>query len=163
MIGRIDATGLDRLSARLAQLAENIRPGGRAINQLKGDLNRIVVEGVQEALLQGIGPDGSTVAPLAASTVKRRTGSGPPRVPHGTSSRLYRNVVGVWDDAGGRQVLRVGFASVPFANYLHGGTGRMPARPIGVTPAMRERIAQRIARFPDDLRRSGGGRPVAVG
>lgn len=52
-----------------------------------------LVLGNREAILAGLSPDGRPVAPLKPSTLKRRTGTGPPRAPHGASSRVVADYV----------------------------------------------------------------------
>ncbi len=88
-------------------------------------------EGNRAAILAGQSPDGSAVAPVKPSTMKRRGGSGPPRAPHGSSSRsVARYVVDVVRSVAGVLTFRghwPGFERE--IQSLNDGSKRMAPRP----------------------------------
>jgi hypothetical protein len=87
-------------------------------------------EGNRAAILAGESPDGSTVAPLKPATMKHRGGAGPPRAPHGSSSRVVRDYVVMASVCVGRITFTGSWPNFgPIVEAFDQGTGRMPARP----------------------------------
>lgn len=88
-------------------------------------------EGNRAVIMAGVSP-GSTakVAPLAASTLKRRKGDGPPRAPMGEGSRVVSGcAVNIITGVGRLEITKSYPTLGRIADYLDEGTPRMPARP----------------------------------
>lgn len=76
---------LERLQT-LAQRSGDLSP-------LRESVRRRLLEGNAQAILAGQTPQGQPVRPLAASTLRRRKGTGPPRAPRGRQSRVIAGYV----------------------------------------------------------------------
>lgn len=88
-------------------------------------------EGNARMLLAGKNPDGTDTAPLRPSTLARRKGDGPPRVPRGRNSRAIKGcVVTAAVAAGQLRFLKSWPSFTPVVDYLSLGTRRMAARPV---------------------------------
>jgi hypothetical protein len=114
-----------KLSERCAAIAR--RCGD--LSPLAAPVRERLVEGNRAAVLAGVSPDGRPVAPLAASTLKRRRGTGPPRAPRGAASRVVAGYVVAVDAGPGRLTFTGSWPAFPQVDYLDRGTRRMPPRP----------------------------------
>jgi hypothetical protein len=141
----------DKLAAVLREAEAGVRPGSHALTSFRADVHKLAVDGAKRALLEGLGPEGSATGALAQSTLKNRVGTGPPRVPRNSGSRIYQGLVGEWGSQGGRSVLEVGVQGVDFAGFT------LAARPLGIHPEAMRGIGDRLARLPGDIVKSGGG------
>jgi hypothetical protein len=109
---------------RLADLAR--RCGD--LTPLREPVRQILVDGNRERSLAGTDPQGRSFAALAASTLRRRRGTGPPLAPRGAQSRVVTAYeVDVLAGAG-RLSFTGSWPSLPWMEYHHSGTARMPAR-----------------------------------
>jgi hypothetical protein len=109
---------------RLADLARKCGD----LTPLREPVRQILVDGNRERSLAGTDPQGRSFASLAASTLRRRRGSGPPLAPRGAQSRVVTAYeVDVLAGAG-RLTFTGSWPSLPWMEYHHTGTARMPAR-----------------------------------
>jgi hypothetical protein len=141
----------DKLAAVLREAEAGVRPGSRALTSFRADVDKLAVDGVKRALLEGLGPDGSDTKALAESTLRNRAGTGPPRVPRNSGSRIYQGLTGEWGSQGGRSVLEIGVQGVDFARFV------LADRPLGIHPEAMRAIGDRQTRLPGDIIKSGGG------
>lgn len=124
---------------------------GLDMHGLAEDIGLIVYEDNAEARLSGVDMDGATMAPLAPSTIKTRSGDGPPLVPDFGGSRAIQDftiritdidadaiaITGSWPDTPFIQFHQSGYTSL--------GGNPVPARPIvGVRPVAGARIADQF-------------------
>ncbi len=103
---------------------------------------------------QGIGTDwhGSPLAPLKASTLKRREGNGPPLAPHDLSSRIFTNPVINASGAGGQLAVEMSWKGIPWLGFHMTGTKWMAQRNIvGIRPETLDRIQGVCLEYFDDL------------
>lgn len=162
----------DALARRCQEIQEAARPGSRALNAMRKDMARIVVDDHREMMLRGVDGRGRERAQLADSTQEdRRRGPGPSLIPNRERSRFYRNVETLWQTVGGVMVLvkrlfnivdKKGRSIIEY--HLNGATKRgsrwrLPKRDVrGITPRGWARLRERQRQFVQDLVRSGGGR-----
>jgi hypothetical protein len=102
------------------------RPGG-----LAGELEELFRRGKREQLLAGRDADGDPFAPLAASTLEHRDGSGGPLVPHGDGSRVLTLLrIEVTAEAG-RLRVEQSWPGLGWIRWHMSGTRDMPRRDPG--------------------------------
>lgn len=119
------------------------------------ELERVLVADNREGLLAGTDGDGRPLAPLAASTLKKRKGTGPPLIPQFTASRAIANyrtahgqdgpgrwvVLGAWENVLSR-------GGVPFLPFHFRGEGRLPTRDIAnIRPEGMRRAREAVLAF----------------
>lgn len=122
---------MGKLSERCADLAR--RCGD--LSPLQEPIRQRLWEGNRAAVLAGKTPTGAAVAPLKASTLKRRKGNGPPRAPMGAASRVVAGCVVAVTAGVGRLGFTQSWPGFPEIEYLDSGTKRMAARPtLGFRP-----------------------------
>lgn len=111
-----------------------------------------------DAQLRGQDGFGEDLAPLAASTWKKRKGDGPPLSPFGSSSRVVTNYnVEIIPISTGLILLSGTWEGIPWLIYHLEGEGRLPVRDIAhVRPETWEKIGEAVATFCQDL--VSGGR-----
>lgn len=132
-----------KLSQRLSERArrcEDLSPLAAPVRDLVSQDNR-------EAIMAGQDCDGHRVADLSPWTIATRKGTGPPRAPRGTSSRMVADlVVSVLSGVG-----RLSYTKswpMDWVRFHMDGTRKMPRRdPSGVRPAARAAIHERLAAF----------------
>jgi|SRR6185312_3648163 len=134
--------------AKIRGLADAARDPSPILDHLQ----RIAWQDNRDGLLAGTDRDGRKFAPLAASTLRRRKGTGPPLVPMREQSRLIANyrvgsiamgagtakIIGYWEDVLSKK-------GVPFIQFHITGTSRMPKRnPDGLRPAGMAKMSQAL-------------------
>lgn len=88
---------------------------------------------------------GARVDDLKPSTLKRRRGSGPPRIPRHRSSRMANPDIKITGDGATTWEIRASWPDFPQIRFHVKGTRYMVARnPIGVPPRARVRIAEAV-------------------
>lgn len=167
--------GSAALIRRLGEIQDAARPGSRAVLSARKDIRQIAIDDNRDKLLRGVDRYGRPMARLAASTLKRRKGGGPPLVPEGDRSRFIANFEVIWVNAGGYQQLVARYRDIndrdgrPFAQYHMTGCppGSNPKHPLwslprrdpgGITPKGWYRVIQRHKQLASDIVKSGGGR-----
>lgn len=165
----------DALVRRLKEIQDAARPGSRAVSAARKDIRQLIIDDNTDKFLRGVDRYGKPMVRLAASTLKRRDGSGPPLIPHGTSSRFITHFEANWVQSGGYSQLQARYRDIndskgrPFAQYHMTGCpiGSNPKRPNwslprrdpgGITPKGWYRVIQRHKQLAEDIRKSGGGR-----
>ncbi len=96
---------------RIEEQAGNLAPLAERARQVLFDGNKAII-------LDGETPAGKPVAPLKASTLRRRKGTGPPRAPRGAASRIISGYVVAASSAPGELTLTGGWPNFPQAAYL---------------------------------------------
>jgi hypothetical protein len=159
MVSRLecDFRRFDALKAKLGAMRDGLdTPAGR---RFVAKVKQIVIDDNRDGLLRGLDANGVPFAPLAASTIAHRDGSGEPLTPHGAASRLIANAVATDYRSGGQVIVIlkwVGDVAV-WIRYHRTGTRKMPRRnPVGVRPAARQRIRDAFKQFQRDLVKDGG-------
>ena len=123
--------------------------------EIMPELERLAWEDNRDGLLAGKDKDGQRFAPLAASTLKYRKGTGPPLIPNRTRSRMIANygvtsfrrsdgnwvILGAW-----RNVLSK--KGVPFIPFHADGTRFMARRDlVGVRPEGKRKIGAALTQW----------------
>lgn len=155
-----DATiGFDHINRWLSEVQSRMRPDRPPITTFRRELLQVVSNGVRRSLLEGTDIDGSPTARLAPTTSRYRHGTGPPRAPHGTDSRMVRGVDGRWTVGLITNEALLEVRNVcPFASYLEQGTNHMPARPsLGISPETWHEIEALTHRLPAAVLGKVGG------
>ncbi|MDB5350177.1 MAG: hypothetical protein JWN86_1424 [Planctomycetota bacterium] len=109
---------------------------------LQTDLEAIhstIVDAIHDAnradRLDGVDKDGIALAPLAASTLKSRKGTGPPLAEHGPDARVIRNLVVDLEFEPNLMSIRLMWPGCEWLKYHADGSGRLPVRDIlGMRP-----------------------------
>jgi hypothetical protein len=156
------------LIKRLEAIQEAARPGSSALNRVRADIRRIVVDDHTEKMIRGVDRYGIQRVALAPSTLKnKRRGPGPSLIPRGMQSRFITNFQAVWEPSGGYMLLTMRFTDIlskrgkQFAHYHLLGAPRahLPRRDVGgITPKGWAKIAERHTQYAKDLVKMGGGR-----
>jgi hypothetical protein len=159
------------LLRRCREIADAAKPGSKAQNRLRGDLQTVVKDDHTDMMLRNVDRYGKTRADLAESTLNRRKGTGPSLIPRGALSRFVANCEVLWQAEGGVKVLVKRFRDVvdrkgrPFAQYHLTGASKpgtrwvLPRRDVGgVTPKGWARVQARWKQFAADLAKTGGGK-----
>ena len=127
---------MGKLLERLSDIAR--RAGD--LTPLREPIRRILWEGNRDRALAGTDAEGRAFAPLAASTLKHRDGSGPPQAPHGAGSRVVTDYVVDVQAGPGRLSFTGSWPGLAWMIYHIRGTRRMPRRdPLGFTRSTLDR------------------------
>lgn len=89
----------------------------------------------QHARAAGLDNRGNPLAPLAASTLKHRDGTGPALTPHDADSRAVRNFIATAEPTPAGLAIQTGYIAMPWLKYHTQGAGRLPVRDIEGVPA----------------------------
>jgi hypothetical protein len=116
--------GRSALTERLSDIAR--RCGD--LSPIKEPVRKILVEGNKARALAGVNAQGQAFAPLAASTLRYRRGTGPPLAPRGTQSRVVTQYVVNVTAGVGRLSFTGAWPSVHFMEFHATGTRYMPRR-----------------------------------
>lgn len=100
------------------------------LSPLEPRLREIYTDGKREQLLQGRGTQGDDFAPVKASTIKTRGGSGPPLAPHGEASRIVSGFQVLFERVPATLRIVAGW-SLDWVKYHKTGTRHMPKRDPG--------------------------------
>jgi hypothetical protein len=126
--------------AQTERLADLARKCGD-LTPLREPVRQVLIRGNRERSLAGTDAQGRTFAALAAATLKRRRGPGPPLAPLGAQSRVVTAYEVDVQVGTGRLSFIAGWPSLPWMEYHHTGTARMPRRdPYGFTAKTLEDI-----------------------
>lgn len=118
---------LDRL-VEIQQRCNNLAP-------LASPVITVLRTGNRDRALAGTDAAGTSYAPLAPATLKRRKGTGPPQAPQGEASRIVTAQTWESDASPGELRLTGSWPSLAWLIYHVQGTSRMPARdPVGFRP-----------------------------
>jgi hypothetical protein len=98
------------------------------LSPLREPVRRILIEGNRARALAGVDAQGRRFAPLAASTLSRRRGTGPPLAPRYAASRVVTAYVVNVIAGPGKLSFTGAWPSVHFMEYHHTGTRYMPRR-----------------------------------
>ena len=140
----IFGSGRSALKDRLSDIAR--RCGD--LSPLREPVRKILVEGNKARALAGVDAQGRPFAPLAASTLARRRGSGPPLAPRGTQSRVVTQYVVNVQAGVGRLSFTGAWPSVHFMEFHATGTRYMPKRdPYGFRQVDLDRIRPMLADY----------------
>lgn len=105
-------------------------------------------EGNAFNVLAGLTFDNVPVAPLKASTLRRRYENGPPRAPNGSASRAVHFYTITVNAGVGDLRFIAGWPGFPEIEYLHYGNPNMAARPtIGFRPQDLQWIREQMAPY----------------
>jgi hypothetical protein len=162
------------LIARCQALQAVTKPGSRALGRCMEDYRLIISEDHYEMMHRSVGVGGRPLAPLAESTLKKKSrGPGPALIPRFFASRFISNVQVAWDIQEGlstvvkRFIDIVSKKGVPFVKYhLDGATKPgtrwvLPRRDVGpVTPAGFSQLRQRFQKFVYDMAVYESGRGI---
>lgn len=126
--------GIGRRLSELARRVDDLTP-------LVAPVRQILIDGNRERSLAGTDAQGRPFAPLAPSTLRSRTGTGPPLAPHRAQSRVVTGYhVDVRTDRG-TLTFAASWPDQPWMEYHHTGTPRMPKRdPYGFREQDLERV-----------------------
>lgn len=135
---------MGKISERLADIA---RRGGD-LSPLGEPVRRVLWEGNRERALAGENAQGVRFAPLAASTLKHRKGTGPPGAPRGASSRVVTGYVVSVIAAVGRLSFTGSWPGLDWIKYHATGTKRMPQRdPFGFRQRDLDKVRQMLREY----------------
>lgn len=116
-------TGFDEV---LGLLRRAVTPD---LQPLADRVKGLMIQDNREGLLAGTDADGSQTTDLRPSTLKRRLGDGPARVPHGQASRAISGFqVDILDQRGGGKVLIGDWPDFPQIGYMR------DRNPVGIRP-----------------------------
>jgi hypothetical protein len=121
------------------------------LTPLREPVRQILVDGNRERSLAGTDPQGRSFASLAASTLRRRRGTGPPLAPRGAQSRVVTAYEVDVQAGTGRLDFVASWPSLPWIEYHVTGGRYLPVRnPFGFRSkdleAIRELLSDHIAR-----------------
>lgn len=126
-----------KIRERIADLAK--RSGD--LTPLREPVRKILWEGNRSRALRGVDWQGQPFAPLAASTLARRDGDGPPLAPHRAASRIVTGYVVNVIAGSGKLSFTGAWPGVDFVEYFVTGTKWMPKRdPLGFDDASLGRV-----------------------
>jgi hypothetical protein len=133
-------TFLERNRLILARV-QNLGP----VKQL---VERIFVAGKREQLERGVDSLGRSFAPLAASTVKTRGGTGPPLAPRRAASRIEARYEAHATVEATKVKVSAGWPGLDWVRYHVTGTRRMPRRdPSGFREQDKQQAAVTVREF----------------
>jgi hypothetical protein len=128
--------------AQTERLADLARKCGD-LTPLREPVKQVLIRGNRERALAGTDAQGRDFDELAPSTLKRRRGSGKPLAPRGAQSRVVTAYEVDVTAGTGRLSFIGGWPSLPWMEYHHTGTARMPRRdPYGFTAKTLERVRE---------------------
>lgn len=117
--------------AKLSERCQDMAKRCGDLGPLAGPIRQRLLEGNRAVLRAGISPGSSRlVAPLMPSTLARRKGKGPPRIPMGDASRAIAGCEVIVQAGPGKLSFLKSYPSLgEIARYLNDGTRKMAARP----------------------------------
>jgi hypothetical protein len=146
-VSRADASGLDRITARLQSISSAMRPDAPEMQALAADLVRLVTEGNRKARLAGLDAQGNRL-PTPKAPPKRRGGSGPYLAPKGEASGVVARFKATSSSTPAGIAIDAGWTGADWLRYY-------PAVTKGLDPETRAAVEQRIARFRREVTRAG--------
>jgi hypothetical protein len=98
------------------------------LSPLREPIRKILIEGNRQRALAGVDAQGRPFAPLAASTLRYRSGKGPPLAPRFAGSREITGYVLDVQAGVGRLSFAASWPGQPWMEYHATGTRYMPKR-----------------------------------
>lgn len=131
---------------RIADMARNAGD----LTPLREPVRKVLWEANKARALAGVDADGNRYKALAASTIERRQGNGPPLAPRGPQSRIVTGFVVSVSAGPGRLTFTGSWPELDWIEYHVNGTKRMPRRnPLGFRldelEGIRRMLAEHIA------------------
>lgn len=123
-LGFVGAPGKSKIAERLSDIAR--RCGD--LSPLREPIRKVLVEGNKARALAGVDPQGRAYARLAASTLSRRAGTGPPLAPRYAASRVVTQYVVNVQAGPGRLSFTGSWPNVHFMEYHERGGRYLPQR-----------------------------------
>jgi hypothetical protein len=141
--------------AQTERLADLARKCGD-LTLLREPVRQVLIQGNRARAVAGTDAQGRTFAPLAATTLKRRRGPGPPLAPRGAQSRAVTAYEVDVTAGTGRLSFIGGWPSLTWMEYHHTGTARMPRRdPYGFTAKTLEEVRTLLREHYQNKKRGG--------
>jgi hypothetical protein len=129
--------------AQAERLADLARKCGD-LTPLREPVRQVLIQGNRARAVAGTDVEGipyEDYAPLAPSTLRRRRGDGPPLAPRYANSRIVTAYEVDVQVGTGRLSFIGGWPALPWMEYHHTGTARMPRRdPYGFTVKTLEEV-----------------------
>jgi hypothetical protein len=144
--------------AQTERLADLARKCGD-LTPLREPVRQVLIQGNRVRAVAGTDVEGipyEDYAPLAPSTLRRRRGDGPPLAPRYANSRIVTAYEVDVTAGTGRMSFTGSWPSLPWMEYHHTGTARMPRRdPYGFTAKTLEEVRTLLREHYQNKKRGG--------